>query len=97
MQVHTDVKPANFCRSSLTRHQLHHCDPTELILEDCRHDDRGLSVRMIDLGNCQERPSPEQALERVGSFFGTVDYASRDSISWRYPVPGDDLESLAYR
>ena len=97
VQVHTDVKPANFCRSSFTKHQLHHCDHVSLSLEESRHDNRGLSVRIIDLGNCQERPSPKQALEGVVSFFGTPDYAGRDAICWRYPGHGDDLESLAYR
>ena len=97
VQVHTDVKPANFCRSNFTKHQLHHCDHAPFSLEDSCHDDRGLSVRIIDLGNCQERPSPEQALDRAVSFFGTPDYAGRDAIYWKYPGPGDDLESLAYR
>ena len=97
VQVHTDVKPANFCLSSSKERRPQDCDNTSIILEDFRHEDRGLSVRIIDLGNCQERPSPEQALDSAQSFFGTPDYAGRDAICWRYPGPGDDLESLAYR
>jgi len=81
VQIHLDVKPANFCLRGLSPGQQIAGAP---------------SVCIIDLGGCHERPSRQQAGSAF-SFFGTTEYAGSTAMQQLHPGLADDLESLAYR